>query len=142
MSSLHEAAQADYVGVIRPRLSKLDRARAIAKAFAQLGKPYDFEFDFLTQSTLVCSEVVYLAYLPEKGQQAGLQLPLEEVMGGFALPPTNMIKLFDTQFGTPAQQFDFVAFLDGRESTGTAVVATEADLRASWKRPKWDLAQQ
>ena len=63
-------------------------------------------------------------------------------MGGFALPPTNMIKLFDTQFGTPAQQFDFVAFLDGRESTGTAVVATEADLRASWKRPKWDLAQQ
>ena len=141
-SSLLESAKADYLGAIRPRLTKLERARAIAKAFEQLGKPYDFEFDFLTQSTLVCSEVVYVAYLPEKGLTTGLNLPLEDVMGRQALPPTNLIQIFDTQFGTPQQQFDFVAFLDGREATKNAVVATEAALRASWKRPKWDTAQQ
>lgn len=141
-SSLTEAAKGDYVGAMRPRLSKVDRARAIAKGFVQLGKPYDFDFDFLTESTLVCSELVYVSYRPEKGGETGLNLPLEDVMGRQTLPPTNLVQLFDTQHDTPQQQLDFVAFLDGRESSGTAVVATEADLRASWRRPKWDVAQQ
>ena len=141
-SSLHEATQADYVGVLRPRLTKLERARAIAKAFAQIGKPYDFDFDFLTLDVLVCSEVVYQAYLPEKSVQTGLSLPLTEVMGRKTLPPNDIIRTFDQQFGTSSQQFDFVAFLDGRESSGSAVIATVDDLRASWKRPKWDLSQQ
>lgn len=141
-SSLHEATQADYVGVLRPRLTKLERARAIAKAFAQIGKPYDFDFDFLTLDQLVCSEVVYQAYLPQKSLQTGLTLPLTEVMGRKTLPPNDIVRLFDEQFGTSSQQFDFVAFLDGRESSGTAVVGTAEQLRASWKRPKWDLAQQ
>ncbi|MBM4346004.1 MAG: hypothetical protein FJ100_21735 [Deltaproteobacteria bacterium] len=142
MASLHESCAADYVGVMRPRLSKVEKARAIVSAFSNLGKPYDFDFDFLTESTLVCSEVVYVAYRPEKGVMTGLTLPLEEVMGRKTLPPTNLVELFDTQFGKPEQQMDFVAFLDGREASGTAVVATEADLRASWRRPKWDLSQQ
>ncbi len=140
-SSLHEAAQADYLGAMRPRLSALDKARAIAAAFAQYGKPYDFDFDFLTQSTLVCSELVYVAYQTLAPKQ-GLNLPLTEVMGRETLPPTDFVRVFDQQYGTAAQQLDFVAFLDGRESSGTAVVATEAALRASWQRPKWDLAQQ
>jgi hypothetical protein len=91
---------------------------------------------------LVCSEVVYQAYLPEKSVQTGLSLPLTEVMGRKTLPPNDIIRTFDQQFGTSSQQFDFVAFLDGRESSGSAVIATVDDLRASWKRPKWDLSQQ
>ncbi len=142
MASLHESCSADYVGMVRPRLTKAEKARAIVAAFASLGKPYDFDFDFLTESTLVCSEVVYVVYRPEKGVSTGLTLPLEEVMGRKTLPPTNLIELFDTQMGTKDQQLDFVAFLDGREASGTAVVATEADLRASWRRAKWDLSQQ
>lgn len=141
-SSLHEAAQADYVGVLRPRLTKLERARAIAKAFAQIGKPYDFDFDFLTLDVLVCSEVVYQAYLPQKSLQTGLDLPLTEVMGRKTLPPNDIVRTFDEQYGTPSQQFDFVAFLDGRESSKSAVLGTVDDLRASWQRPKWDLSQQ
>ncbi len=142
MASLHESCSADYVGLVRPRLTKTEKARAIVSAFSNLGKPYDFDFDFLTESTLVCSEVVYVAYRPEKGVSTGLTLPLEEVMGRKTLPPTNLIEVFDTQFGKPEQQLDFVAFLDGREANGNAVVATEADLRASWRRAKWDLSQQ
>jgi hypothetical protein len=141
-SSLNEAAQADYVGVLRPRLTALERARAIAKAFAQIGKPYDFDFDFLTLDTLVCSEVVYQAYLPQSAVQTGLLLPLTEVMGRKTLPPNDIVRVFDQQFGTDAQQFDFVAFLDGREATKNAVFGTVDDLRASWRRPKWDLSQQ
>jgi hypothetical protein len=141
-SSLHEAAQADYLGAMRPRLSPLDRARAVAEVFAQHGKPYDFDFDFLTQSKLVCSELVYVAYLRPQGQGTGLLLPLTTVLGRVTLPPNDIAALFDAEAGTPTRQMDFVAFLDGRESSKSAIVATEADLRASWRRPKWDLSQQ
>jgi hypothetical protein len=141
-SSLHEATMADYVAVMRPRLSPLDKARAIAKAFGAIGKPYDFDFDFLTADQLVCSEVVYQAYLPDTGVQTGLTLPLTEVMGRQTLPPNDIVRTFDQQFGTDKQQLDFVAFLDGREATRNAVQATVDDLRKSWQRPKWDLSQQ
>jgi hypothetical protein len=127
---------------MRPRVSPLDKARAVAEVFAQHGKPYDFDFDFLTQSKLVCSELVYVAYLRPKGQGEGLSLPLTTVMGRVTLPPNDIAALFDAEAGTPTRQMDFVAFLDGRESSKSAIVATEADLRASWRRPKWDLSQQ
>ena len=61
-SSLERAAGADYVGVLRPRREKLEQARAIIKAFRYWGRPYDFNFDFLTDSTIVCTELVYKAW--------------------------------------------------------------------------------
>ena len=140
-STMIEATQADYLGAMRPQLSTVARAQAIATAFAQIGKAYDFDFDFLTEAVLVCSEVVYVAYKPQAGVQPGLRLPLTTVMGRLTLPPNDIVQLFDSERDGPSPQFAFVAFLDGRESTGTALVATEADFRASWQRPKWDLSQ-
>ncbi len=140
-SSMTEATQADYLGAMRPTLSTVEKAEAIAKAFQQIGKPYDFDFDFLTESVLVCSEVVYVSYRPDAGKRKGITLPLTTVMGRLTLPPNDIVRMFDQQLGTPEQQLTFVAFLDGREATGSAIVATEADLRASWRRAKWDLSQ-
>ena len=140
-STMTEATQADYLGALRPLLSPVERAEAIAKAFQQIGKPYDFDFDFLTESVLVCSEVVYVAYRPISGTRKGLTLPLTTVMGRLTLPPNDIVRMFDEQRDTADQQLAFVAFLDGRESSHSAIVGTEADLRASWRRPKWDLSQ-
>ncbi len=140
-SSMTVATQADYLGALRPNLTPLEKAEAIAKAFQQIGKPYDFEFDFLTESVLVCSEVVYVSYRPDAGKRKGITLPLTTVMGRLTLPPNDIVRMFDQQLGTPEQQLTFVAFLDGREATGAAIVATEADLRTSWRRAKWDLSQ-
>ncbi len=89
----------------------------------------------------MCSEVVYVSYRPDAGKRKGITLPLTTVMGRLTLPPNDIVRMFDQQLGTPEQQLSFVAFLDGREATGSAIVATEADLRASWRRAKWDLSQ-
>jgi hypothetical protein len=140
-SSMTVATQADYIGAMRPTLSSAEKAQAIAKAFLQIGKPYDFAFDFLTESVLVCSEVVYVAYRPDAGKRKGLVLPLTTVMGRLTLPPNDIVRMFDEAWGTPEAQLTFVAFLDGREATASAVIATEDDLRASWRRAKWDLSQ-
>jgi hypothetical protein len=131
----------DYLGVMRPRNSKLEKAKAIVRAFEYLGRPYDFEFDFYSDTSLVCSEVVYKAYAPSNDMK-GLKLPLVEIAGRQSLPPNDMVKMFDRELGNPDRQLDFVAFIDGHEKEGTVVVSDEATFRKTHARPKWDIAQK
>jgi hypothetical protein len=132
---------ADYVAALRPLRSKLEIAQAIERAFSYVFRPYDFDFDFYTDSSLVCSELVYKAYEPRAGVR-GLDLPLEEVVGRMTLSPNTIVRLFDAQAGGDAAQLAFVWFLDGREGTEDAVWSDERALRSSWRRAKWDLAQR
>ena len=140
-STATHGLQADYVGVLRPRLSVLERARAIERAWGHLAKPYDFDFDFQTQATLVCSEVVWASYQAPTAEGKSLDLKPSEYMGRLTLPPTDIVKVFDEQFGKPEQQLDFVGFLDGREASKDATEASAEAFRASWLRPKWDISQ-
>lgn len=132
-TTLEHSAAADSLAVIRPRASKRDKAIAIARAFAYSGRPYDFDFDFHTDSALVCSEVVYKAY------EGSVSLPLSKTMNRLNTPPNEIVREFDETYGTGAQQFDFVLFLDGHERTKRALAAGLPEFRASWKRPKWHI---
>lgn len=141
-ASIFEGALADYVGVLRPRLTKVEKARAIERAFAARGKPYDFDFDFLSDETLVCSELVYKSYQAPSVEGRSLHLELSKVAGRTTMPVNEFVRTFDVEFDRPERQFDFVAFLDGREATSDAIEATEAAFRLSYKRVKWDIAQR
>ena len=141
-ASLHHSCLADYAAFMRPRRSKLERAVAIEQAYSHWNKPYDFDFDFQTITTLVCSELVYSSFQLPAADGVGLRFDLERVVGRLTLPPNSIVQQFDRDFGTPAQQLDFVAFLDGNEAVQTATEADVATFRASWKRSKWDLSQQ
>lgn len=131
----------DYVGVLRPRLTKLDKAKAMLRAFTYQGRPYDFDFDFYSDTSLVCSELVWKAYQPSKDMK-GLSIPLVNIAGRMALPPNDIVRQFDEEAGKPDRQFDFVAFLDGREKTKDAVEADEATFRQTYRRQKWDILQK
>jgi hypothetical protein len=53
---------------------------AIAEAFARVGKPYDFEFDFNVSTRRVCTELVYRSYHGRAlGQASGGALRFELV---------------------------------------------------------------
>lgn len=140
-NAAEESIRADYVAAMRPKLSKLDKARAIERAFSYAGRPYDFDFDFFTDTALVCSELVFKAYEPREGTK-GLALVLEKMVGRMTMGPNSMVRTFDSQRGGPAEQLDFVWFLNGSESTRSAAFSTEDEFRASWKRPKWDVVQK
>ena len=142
-SSLEKGAGADYVGVMRPRYSKVDTARAIIKAMTYIGRPYDFNFDFLSEETLVCTELVYKAWQPSD-LKGGPAFSLVEVMGRATLPANDVVRQYAAQLKLPEdkRQLDFVYFLDGREKKGDAVVASPEDFAASWERPKWDVVQK
>ena len=140
-STLERAAGADYVGVLRPRRSKAAKARAILRAFGYWGRPYDFNFDFMTDSTLVCTELVFKSWEREQGYD-GLELKLVEMMGRDTLPANELVRQFARERGEPSRQLDFIYFLDGVEHEQRAEVADEEAFASSCDRPKWDTAQR
>jgi hypothetical protein len=135
-TTLEHSAGCDSLAVLRPRLPKTQRALALLRAFHYAGRPYDFNFDFATDAELVCTELVYKAYEPATDVR-GLTLPLVEMLGRKVTPANELARQFDAQHGSPAQQSDLILFLDGQERNRRAVVASLAEFRASWKRPKW-----
>ncbi len=134
-------AAGDYLAALRPRLPSLAKAQAIATAFAHLEKPYDFDFDFATDHALVCTELVWRAYRPAAGKD-GLRLPVAPLAGRQTLPANEIAHLYADERGRRDRQLDFVYFLDARERQRRAVVADEVAFAASWRRPKWDVAQK
>ena len=52
------------MAALRPRLPAVEKAAAILRAFGHARRPYDFNFDFRTDATLVCSELIYKVYEP------------------------------------------------------------------------------
>jgi Permuted papain-like amidase enzyme, YaeF/YiiX, C92 family len=140
-TTLEHSAYCDSLAVLRPRLPKAERARAIDRAFHYAGRPYDFEFDFSTDAALVCTELIYKSYEPAIGM-TGLKFPLIEMLGRKVMPANDLAKQFDAQSGTPDQQYDLVLFLDGNERKKKAAEGSSNDFRASWKRPKWHVLVQ
>lgn len=132
-TSLEYSAAADSVAVLRPKLSKVEKAKAILHAFGLSGRPYDFSFDFQRDSALVCTELVYKAY------EGRLKFDIPKMMGHFVLPANDFAKQFAQSYGSEQQQFDFVLFVDGNEYNKSAAVSDLDTFLQSWQRPKWHI---
>ena len=124
--SLH----ADYVMVLRPKLSPEQIATALRRAFSHHGKPYDFNFDFATSDKIVCSELVYHAY------QGLLDFELETVLGKTVVTPLGIARKFAREQGTPQAQLEFVLFLDTPRGARHARFANAAEGLRSVNRAK------
>ena len=120
----HSIGGADSVAVLRPKVSEDEKNKAIAKAFSFAGRPYDFEFDFETTDTLVCTEVVYRSY---GGNSGPIDFPLEKIMGRQTMPAINLVRKFNREYGTDEAQFEFVAYIRGDETTGSVEFLTDVE---------------
>lgn len=140
-TAVEHAFGVDYLGAMRPRLTKLDKARAIERAFKYQGRPYDFDFDFFSDATLVCTELVYKSYQPAADFR-GVTIDLVDVAGRRTLPANEIVKRFDSEGDSKSPQMDFVLFIDGKEKEDKAVASDVTAFRSSWKRLKWDVAQK
>lgn len=134
--SLETSACCDYLGVIRPNLSKAEKYKAVLGALSHFSKPYDLNFDFTTDNELVCSELVYKSY-----KVAG-DLPLKpEVINGRRLLPPNRLAEQAVEHMGENGAFSFVLFLDAVEKSDEILARDVDAFKASWKRPKWDVMQ-
>jgi len=135
-NSLETTLTCDGVAVLRPKVSKREKARAISYAFASLGKPYDLNFDFHTDSALVCSELILKAYEPSQYGN-GLDIRTLSIGQRFVTPCNTIIQQFSEEYGSSTQQLEFVLFYDGDEKHERVDVSTLDELLISWKRPDW-----
>ncbi|MDH5672667.1 MAG: YiiX/YebB-like N1pC/P60 family cysteine hydrolase [Myxococcales bacterium] len=143
LTSLEHSGNADYLAVLRPRLARSVRLASLVRAFGFHGRPYDFNFDFVTDQALVCSELVYKAYEPADAKP-GIAFELSKAGGRWVLPPNEIAHFFDRERGAEveASPLEFVLFFDGNEEAGRAFRRDEAEFRRTWQRPKWDHMQQ
>jgi len=140
-TSLEHTLDCDSVAVLRPKLNRIEKARALTRAFHYAGRPYDFNFDFSTDAQLVCTELLYKSYEPADGFQ-GLVLSTVEMLGRRVTPANEFAKQFESELDRGKAQFDLVQFLDGSEQTGCAREGSQADFCRSWQRPKWHVVMQ
>jgi hypothetical protein len=138
ITTLEQTAACDSLAVLRPRLPKSEKLRAIERAFQYQGRPYDYNFDFLTDAALVCSELIYKCYEPSR-EDIGVRLPIVDLMGRKLTPPNDIVRQFDAEYGTSARQVEWVLFYDGIEAQGRALPSTLESFRQSWRRPKWHI---
>jgi hypothetical protein len=130
------SSKVDSIAAIRPSLSKEVKLKAILYAFQKYGKPYDYDFDFSTDDSYLCSELIYKAYSPTSTKD-GLRYTLIKRAGRWMVAPNDMVHSFDTEYGTSGQQFDFLFFLDGNAKSGKSEEKGVSEFRESWKRSKY-----
>ena len=140
-TTLEHSAAADTMAVLRPKRSKKEKAAALYRAFYYVGRPYDFNFDFDTDASLVCTELVCKAYEPN-ADSTGLKFPVDTMLGRKVVPANLIVKQFDESFGTPDQQLELVQFLDANEKAKRSLPSTVDSFRQSWRRPKWHILMQ
>jgi hypothetical protein len=137
-TSMEHSAAADSLVVLRPKLSKRDRAFALLRAFGYAGRPYDFDFDFQTDAALVCTELIYKAYEPAPGF-AGIAMKPTEIAGRLAVPANDIAREFDAALAANNAPWAFVRFIDGIARGNSARESTLEEFRKSWQRPKWHI---
>ena len=87
INSLKNCLYADHLVVLRPNLRLSPLASALEEAFAHLGKPYDFEFDFNVTNRIVCTEVVYRAF----HKKGSILFTLVKRLGRFTLSGNDIV---------------------------------------------------
>lgn len=136
LNTAEESLKGDSLLVIRPKLSKAKKAKAIADAFRYLGRPYDYDFNFNTDSAIVCSELICKVYEPLLFE-TGKTFPRSDIAGLRLTSPNDIARYFSETVEMPQSLFEFVVFLDGNETLERSEYSTLEKAKESWKRPKW-----
>jgi hypothetical protein len=84
LNTLKHFLNIDDMAVLRVNdIDVMKRKTVILRAFAQLGKAYDFNFDVETTDKIVCSELVYTCYTHIKWQTS-------KALGRYTISPDNI----------------------------------------------------
>ncbi len=90
INTLEHFINIDDMLVLRDESLNLEQQREfLIRAFAQIGKAYDFNFDVETDNQIVCSEIVYVVF-------HNIDWPTKKALGRHTISPDNVAsKVFD-----------------------------------------------
>ncbi len=73
----------DLVVLDPPQMSQENQAELLLRAFQQIGKPYDFNFNVESENEIVCSELVYTVY-------SDREWPTDRTLGRYTISPDHV----------------------------------------------------
>ncbi|EQC44133.1 NlpC-P60 family hydrolase [Bacteriovorax sp. DB6_IX] len=105
----------DNLVLLRPKkLTKRDKALAIATAFDNLGKPYDYNFNGQTNERFVCTELVSYSYSPDpRIKKNGLTWEMNYVMNKPVMYAFDVLETFFKRYQSQEQELDVVVYVKG-----------------------------
>ena len=128
-------AKVDYMAILRTKLDKEDIFKSLLTSFEYLGTPYDFLFDFSSDETVVCSELVYLSFRPAPDKK-GINFKLGELNGKPFLSPNDIAKQYSDEYETTQQQFNLVMYFEGDKKIKSATPKDEKRFCQTYKKLK------
>lgn len=144
-SSIRHTFLNDFLAAMRPQISELAKAQAIEESMKFHGMPYDFDFDYDTHSSLVCSELVAKSFSSkvtfDYDRENGVYV--EEYLNRYSLPVIGIVnKMVDENVDyLRSSELEFVGFLKGVPERKEAVLASEKEFYESAQWPKWSFMQ-
>ncbi len=131
LSTFVHGAGKDGLAVLRPVLSKEKISQAIYQSFEYLHTPYDFNFDFSTDTTLACTELVYLIYDDSE------LFPINELFGKPFSTANEIAEYYNANYGTDRLKLQYVFFYDGEKAYGPGNHTGHEEFRESWTVTKF-----
>lgn len=108
INTLDHFLNIDDLAVLRPvSLSRQERKQAVLRAFSQLGKDYDYNFDVETDKRIVCSEIAYVVF-------NNYAWETERILGRATISPDNV-----AHFAEQTGKFETtLLYIDGQKVSG------------------------
>ncbi len=128
----------DYLCVLRPNFSDDKKYRAIKQTLKSIWKKYDFLFNYHSDKSFVCSELITKSYLKDDEADEGLTISLEKIWLWIAYPPNNLIKKLSKQQKNNKKELSEVIFIDSIEKTKHNFINRDKqELYDSYKRSRY-----
>lgn len=132
----------DYLWVSRTTFSQEKIYRSIKNAFLNIGKWYDFMFNYYWDNSLVCSELVLKSYAKESKHDEGIKIHLESIGISLWFPPNNFISILQAESCKEKPDVIPVFFIDSIEKTHENFISNTSELLQSGSRSRLSLFQK
>lgn len=132
----------DYCLILRTRFSKEKKEQAICYVLKQIGKPYDFSFNYFSSYGAVCSALVTKAYLPKDNNAEGLTIELLWKWWAYTYPPNQLVMKMDQELDTNEEQIYPVIFIDASEKNKCSFISDLKTAQKTWQRSRWSFLQK
>ena len=131
ISSFKQGAQKEGIVILRPLLEKKEIAAAIFKAFGEVSKPYDYNFDFSTEDVIACTELVYKVY------ESSTLFPVHDMFGKPFSTANEIAEYCDENYDSTELKLAMIYIYDGSHGYTPENDTAHAIFRKSWNESLW-----
>lgn len=131
ISSFEAAAKKEGIVILRPLLAKKEIAAAIYIAFSEVSKPYDYNFDFSTDSTIACTELIYKVY------ESSNLFPVHYLFGKPFSTANEIAEYCDEHYYSTELKLAMVYIYDGNHGYMPEQDSAHVIFRKSWNESLW-----